>query len=72
MKIKKIIYNNRNDFKAVFRCERCGYEFEQWGYMDANYYQNVIPNAICPNCGKNSHGETGEQSRARLGRYYII
>ena len=28
MKIKDITYSNRNDFKAVFMCEKCKHEFE--------------------------------------------
>jgi hypothetical protein len=42
------------------------------GYSDANYYDNVIPNAICPNCGLNSNGETAEKLKARMGRTYVI
>jgi len=72
MKIKDITYSHRNDFKAVFMCERCKYEYETWGYSDANYYNNVIPNAICPSCGLNSNGETEEQLKARMGRAYVI
>ena len=72
MKIKDITYSYRNDFKAVFMCEKCKHEFEAWGYSDANYYNNVIPNAICPNCGLNSNGETEEQLEARMGRTYVI
>ena len=53
-------------------CEKCKHEFEAWGYSDENYYNNVIPNAICPNCGLNSNGETAEQLEARMGRTYVI
>ena len=72
MNIKKFTYRNRNDFKAVFVCSKCGHEFEAWGYSDANYYNNVMPNAICPKCGLNSFGETREQLEARLGYIYVI
>ena len=37
MEIKEIKYRNRYDFKAVFKCEHCGKEFEEWGYDDDNY-----------------------------------
>lgn len=67
MNILKITYSNRNDFKAVFACPLCGHEYEAWGYSDANFYNNVMPNAICPKCGKNSLGETEEESKKRLG-----
>lgn len=72
MKIKNILYWNRNDFKAVFHCEKCGNEFEKFGYADDNYYNNVIPNAICPKCGLNSHGENKERLVARVGRVVRI
>lgn len=72
MNIKKITYSSRNDFKAIFYCPVCGHEFEAWGYSDSNYYNNVMPNAICPQCGKNSLGETEEELKARLGRIYKI
>ena len=72
MKIKIITYRDRNDFKAVFRCERCGDEFEAWGYSDAYYYDNVVPNALCRSCGLNSRGENREQLTERTGRVYVI
>lgn len=72
MKIKEITYSKRNDFKAIFQCEHCKHEFEEWGYSDNNYYNNVIPNAICPKCGINSNSENEEQSRKRLDRVYHI
>lgn len=53
MKIKEITYQNRRDFKAIYECEHCGYVTpEEWGYDDANFHQNVIPDKICPECGK--------------------
>ena len=72
MNIIKITYSHRNDFKAVFQCARCGHTFEAWGYSDANFYQNVMPNAICPGCKMNDHGETEEQLTARVGHPYFI
>ena len=52
MRIKEITYQNRRDFKAVFECEHCGHTCEEWGYDDANFHNNVIPNKVCPICGK--------------------
>lgn len=72
MTIKKIIFHYRNDFKAIFQCDKCGHEFEAWGYSDANYYKNVIPNAICPECGLNAQGETEKQLVERVGQVYVI
>ncbi len=72
MEIKEVKYKNRNDFKAIFKCEHCGKEFEKWGYDDDNYWDNVMPNAICPKCGLNSLKENAEQLKKRLGRTYEI
>lgn len=68
MNIVEITYSNeRNDFKALYQCSQCGHQFEAWGYSDHNFYNNVMPNAICPKCGKNSKGETEEQLKERTG-----
>lgn len=53
MKIKEITYQSRRDFKAIYECEHCGHVTkEQWGYDDANFHQNVIPDMECPECGR--------------------
>jgi transcription elongation factor Elf1 len=52
MKIKKITWQHRRDFKAIYECEHCGHEHEGSGYDDANFHQNVIPEMKCQNCGK--------------------
>lgn len=57
MKIEKIIYQHRRDFKAVYKCEHCGFEKEDWGYDDANFHQNVIHDMVCEKCGKKSPAE---------------
>lgn len=72
MKVNKIVYQSRNDFKAEFECEHCGHKFEKWGYDDNNYWNNVMPNAICPNCKKNRKNETEEQAKENTGRNYYI
>lgn len=72
MKIKDFTYSNNNDFKAVFVCPLCGYAYEAWGYSDGNFYNNVMPNAICPKCGKNEHGEDETALKARVGHTYRI
>lgn len=51
MKIKKITYQNRRDFKAIFECEHCESTEEKSGYDDSNFHNNVIPNMKCENCG---------------------
>ena len=52
MKIEKILHQHRRDFRAIFKCEHCGYEMERAGYDDANFHNNVIPKIPCPECGK--------------------
>lgn len=52
MHIKKIISQHRRDFKAEFECEHCGHIETNWGYDDANFHHNVIPNMKCKKCGK--------------------
>ena len=55
MKIKEITYRNRRDFKAIFVCEHCGYEYEDWGYDNDYFHKVVIPQKMkCPKCGKKS------------------
>lgn len=72
MNIVKITYSNNNDFKADYECPLCHHRFSGWGYSDDNFYVNVLPNALCPECGLNSHGETETELKARLGRTYRI
>lgn len=68
MNIVQITYSNgRNDFKAIFQCPKCKHEYEAWGYSDHNFYCNVMPNAICPKCGRNSKGENAEELEKRQG-----
>ena len=38
MLIKKILHQNRRDFKAEFECEGCGEVVTKWGYDDSNYH----------------------------------
>lgn len=52
MKIKTIQSQSRRDFHALYECEHCGNTQEGYGYDDANFHQNVIPNMKCKQCGK--------------------
>lgn len=55
MKIKKINNQDRRDFWADYECEHCGYvKLNASGYDDAHFHQNVIPEMVCPECGKKS------------------
>ena len=57
MRIKEITYQSRRDFKAKFICPHCGYEEEKWGYDDAYFHQNIIPDIKCPKCGKTENSD---------------
>jgi hypothetical protein len=52
MKIKKILNQNRRDFRAIYGREHCGHEEEAGGYDDTNFHVNVIPKMKCSQCGK--------------------
>ena len=54
MKIKRIISQNRRDFRAVYECEHCDHQYEGTGYDDAHFHQTVIPSKVCPVCDKTS------------------
>ena len=38
MRIKEITYQNRRDFKAIFKCPYCGYEKE----VNRIYTENIL------------------------------
>ena len=52
MKIKEITSQNRRDFNAVYICDHCDHEQSGYGYDDANFHANVIPEMICDKCGQ--------------------
>jgi len=52
MKIKEILSQHRRDFQAIYECEHCGDVKASYGYDDANFHNNVIPNMKCEECGK--------------------
>lgn len=54
MRIRKIIYQNRRDFRAEYECEGCGAIYESRGYDDDNFHRNVVPTLECIKCGKSA------------------
>ena len=52
MKIKTILSQHRRDFYAIYECEHCGHTHEGSGYDDAYFHNTVIPDMVCPECGK--------------------
>lgn len=54
MRIQTIESRSRRDFHAVYVCEFCGCTRRSYGYDDANFHQNVIPDMVCKSCNKSS------------------
>jgi len=65
MKIKEITSQHRRDFQAIYECEHCGFTENGYGYDDAYFHQNVIPEMICDNCKK----KAPEDYRALTTKY---
>ena len=62
MKIKKITWQNRNDFYAILECEHCNNEQElKSGYSDSYYYDKVLPSITCVKCRKDRAGKITDQ-----------
>ena len=74
MKISKITYQNRRDFKAIYECEACGDKNEDWGYDDRNFHDNVIPAMKCEKCGKsrNELGIKGEFTPTKYQAWEVV
>lgn len=74
MRIKELIFQNRRDFKAIFKCENCDNEIERYGYDDRNFHDNVIPNIKCEKCGKsrNDLGIVGEYTETKYPEGFQI
>lgn len=55
MKLIKKTSQYRRDFEGILECESCKkQETLKYGYDDANYHNNVIPNMKCKSCNKSS------------------
>lgn len=55
MKVVKIYNQHRRDCHADFECEGCGAkDTTTSAYDDRYYWDNVVPNRKCKNCGKSS------------------
>jgi len=56
MKLILITYQFRRDIKIDIECENCGHKVSNcWAYDDRNYWDNVLPNKKCPQCGKSTN-----------------
>ena len=65
MRIKEITSQSRRDFTAVYECEHCGHTEKSYGYDDANFHDNVIPNMRCTACDKTA----GEDYQPKATKY---
>jgi len=55
MEITKTYNWNRRDFSYDAKCQFCGHVTnDNYGYDDDNYYNNVVPNTKCKNCGEST------------------
>lgn len=58
MKIIKTYGWNRRDFQYDAKCEHCDHETkDNSGYDDSDYYNDVVPDLKCPNCGESSNSK---------------
>jgi len=58
MKIIKTFNWNRRDFCAEMKCENCQHEQTESGmYDDVFYYENVVPQIKCINCGESTNSK---------------
>jgi len=74
MKIKKVIWQSRRDFEAIYECEGCGHEEKSDGYDDRNFHDNVIPNFKCKECGKsrNDLGIVDEPTSTKYQSWEVV
>jgi len=71
MRIQKILTQYRRDFQAIYVCDHCGNTEESYGYDDAHFHDNVIPNMKCKICDKKA-GESYEPQETKYPEGYQI
>jgi hypothetical protein len=52
MKIKKIIWQHRRDFTAIYICEHCDQEQTAGGYDDLHFHHRALPRTLCSYCAR--------------------
>lgn len=57
MKITEERYRYRNDLGVRYQCEHCGAERDGWAYDDAFFFDQVLPQKLCGECGRASAAE---------------
>ncbi|MDD5068063.1 MAG: hypothetical protein PHN89_00480 [Candidatus Pacebacteria bacterium] len=82
IKANQIINNNKNKMKLIkkynqirrdcyadLECENCGHkETDKYAYDDDNFWENVIPNRKCSQCGKSTN-DLGIEPEKVITRY---
>lgn len=54
MKMKKILYKDNTEYKALYECENCG-KYKKCYWSDDIYFNDkVIPDIRCSSCGMSS------------------
>jgi transcription elongation factor Elf1 len=71
MHIKRIISQSRRDFQAEYECEHCKATEKSYGYDDANFHTNVIPNMKCKSCGKTA-SDNYQPQQTKYPAGYVI
>lgn len=75
MKVTNKYNQHRRDCSCDLECEGCGYkETNKHAYDDRNFWDNVIPNRKCGECGKSSKdlGVKIESVQTRYGDYEVV
>jgi len=52
MKIQKVLWQERKDFTAIFKCEHCGDTVKGNGVVSAAFLKKALPDMTCEKCGK--------------------
>ena len=60
MQVKKIDKTSDNDICCHLKCEFCGSEQCQYGYDDEYYFNQVVPEIKCLNCGRSTRRKISE------------
>lgn len=64
MQITKTYGWSRRDFSYDAKCEHCGHEEKKGGgYDDSNYYNNVVPQMKCKQCGESSNSKPTDEPK---------
>jgi len=64
VRIKELISQHRNDFRAIMECEHCGEKQKlDTGYDDSYYHSHVIPAMACNGCGKDRDGQVPHKGK---------